>query len=250
MVIGYRQRHGHLAIVLLAKLAAILPGHAHRVDALLGKAGVVDDPGAQFDVPLDGRKHRRPHRRQHRLVRPVGLGDEVMHRLVRRLHAPRLHPRRHRLDALAVARQHQTQAIRPQWRRPVGMANCAAKVLDIRLKSRFTVARHSMETHAHPLSSRPNLHSYHNLIYDAVELGLEDDGRVFPLGFFWGGRVKNVGSGILASRALSASGEGTSFSGPIFVSCRCRRRDRRGVRQPGERNRMPMSLVGADESLL
>lgn len=28
-----------------------------------------------------------------------------------------------------------------------------------------------METHAHPLSSRPNLHSYHNLIYDTVELG-------------------------------------------------------------------------------
>ncbi len=52
-MIGDRQRHRDLAIVLLAELAAILPRHADRMPALLGKAGVVDDPGLDRPVPLD-----------------------------------------------------------------------------------------------------------------------------------------------------------------------------------------------------
>jgi hypothetical protein len=44
-VIGNRQRHRDLTIVLLAKLAAILPRHPDRVPPLLGKAGVVDNAG-------------------------------------------------------------------------------------------------------------------------------------------------------------------------------------------------------------
>ena len=42
--------HRHLAIVLLAELTAILTRHADRMPALLGKAGVVDDP--RLDRPL------------------------------------------------------------------------------------------------------------------------------------------------------------------------------------------------------
>ncbi len=36
-------------------------------------------------------------------VAPRRVGDQVMHRLVRRAHLVRLHPRRHRLDTLAFA---------------------------------------------------------------------------------------------------------------------------------------------------
>jgi hypothetical protein len=38
LMIGDRQRHRNLAIILLAELAAILPRHPHRVLALLGEA--------------------------------------------------------------------------------------------------------------------------------------------------------------------------------------------------------------------
>jgi CDGSH-type Zn-finger protein len=41
-----RETDGHLAIVLLAKLAVILAGHTHRVFAFLWKAHVADDPVA------------------------------------------------------------------------------------------------------------------------------------------------------------------------------------------------------------
>src|SRR4051812_26140117 len=43
-VMGEGERHRHLAIVLLAELAAILTRHPDRVPALLGEAGIVDDP--------------------------------------------------------------------------------------------------------------------------------------------------------------------------------------------------------------
>src|SRR3954454_18791741 len=44
-VIGQGQRHGDLAVILLAQLAAVLARHADRVGSFLGKAGVVEDPG-------------------------------------------------------------------------------------------------------------------------------------------------------------------------------------------------------------
>ena len=70
MMIGQRQRHRHLAIVLLAKLPAILPRHADRMLALLGKAGVVDDPGLDRAMPFHRRQHHLAHLREHLLVRP------------------------------------------------------------------------------------------------------------------------------------------------------------------------------------
>ena len=60
MVIGHRQAHRDLAVVLLAELAAILAGHADRMLALLGKAGVVDDPGADRSLLLERRQHLAP----------------------------------------------------------------------------------------------------------------------------------------------------------------------------------------------
>jgi hypothetical protein len=50
-----------LAVVLLAQLTAILPGHPDRMPPLLGKARVIDDP--RFDRPaiLDRRQHKLAH---------------------------------------------------------------------------------------------------------------------------------------------------------------------------------------------
>ena len=61
MVVSERQRDGDLTVVLLAELAAILPGDAHRVRALLGNAGVVDHPAADRAAPLDQRQHAGAH---------------------------------------------------------------------------------------------------------------------------------------------------------------------------------------------
>jgi len=54
-----------------------------------------------------------------------------MQRLMRRLHAPGLHPRGHRLDALAIAGQQQSGAIGSEWRTPVGMTKRRRNRLDI-----------------------------------------------------------------------------------------------------------------------
>ncbi|MDT4841812.1 hypothetical protein FQZ97_756850 [compost metagenome] len=44
LLCGQRQADRHLAIVLFAKLAAILARHANRMFALLGETRVIDDP--------------------------------------------------------------------------------------------------------------------------------------------------------------------------------------------------------------
>jgi molecular chaperone IbpA len=77
MVIGNRQRHHDLTIVLLAKLAAILPRYPDRVPPLFGKAGVVDDPGFNRTVTLDLRQHHLAHLGQHPLVRPSCVADKM-----------------------------------------------------------------------------------------------------------------------------------------------------------------------------
>ena len=63
--IGKRERHSHLAIVLLAELSAILTRHPHRVPALLGEAGIVDDPGLDGPGALDCRQDQAAHLSEH-----------------------------------------------------------------------------------------------------------------------------------------------------------------------------------------
>ena len=111
MITGERQRDGHLAVVLLADLTAILPRDANRVRSLLGDAGVIDHPAADRSAPLHNRQHPQTNRGEQRLVGPVCLGHEVMQRLMRCLHASRFDARRHRLDALAGTRQQQAGAV-------------------------------------------------------------------------------------------------------------------------------------------
>jgi hypothetical protein len=79
--------------------------------AFLGYPGVVDDQRPDRAVPLDDGQHLGAHRREHHVVRPVGLRYEVMQRLMRSLHASRLHPRSYRLDALAIAGQQQSRTV-------------------------------------------------------------------------------------------------------------------------------------------
>jgi hypothetical protein len=101
-------------LATFAQLAAVLPCHAHRVRALLGKATVIDNPIRHRPVPLDRRQHLRPYRGQQRRIVPLGLRHHMVQRLVLGLHMGRIEPGGHRLDALTLARQQQTGAVSPR----------------------------------------------------------------------------------------------------------------------------------------
>jgi len=78
MLVGDREADGDLAVLLLAELPAVLPPDADRVHALLGEAGVADDPGLDRAVLLDRGQDLGADCRQHRRVGPVGPGDQVV----------------------------------------------------------------------------------------------------------------------------------------------------------------------------
>ena len=139
MAIGQRQRHRHLAIVLLAELTAILPRNAHRMPPLLGKARVVDDPCRDRAVPLDLRQNHLAHLGQHPLVRPPACAHEMQQRLMLGRHPRRSRDRRHRLHAFPFARHHQARAIIPQRTFPIPVADYAHKPLDISIEPRSAV---------------------------------------------------------------------------------------------------------------
>ena len=105
------QRHGNLAIILFAQLAAVLARHADRVGSFLGKAGVVEDPGGDRAVPGQCGQHLLAHGGEHGRIVPRRLGDEVMQGLVQAGNMGRVEARRHRLDALALAGQQKAGAI-------------------------------------------------------------------------------------------------------------------------------------------
>ena len=76
--VGHRERHGNLAVVLFADLTAVLPSHPDRVAALLGKAGIIDDPGLDRALTFDHRQDLAADPGQQSVVRPFALGHEVM----------------------------------------------------------------------------------------------------------------------------------------------------------------------------
>src|SRR2546428_424170 len=133
-LVSPREAYRHLAVVLFAKHAAILAGHAHRVAALLGHAGVVDDPRRHRAVSLQGRQHGLTGRAQDGAIVPGGIGDEVMHRLMARAHVARIDARGHRLDALPLPGQTEPGDIGPQGAVPIPMAAGPAETLNIRVK--------------------------------------------------------------------------------------------------------------------
>ena len=71
------------------------------------------------------------HGRQQGVAVPGGLGDEVVQGLVRRADPGRLDPGRHRLEALALARQQQAGGVGPQRLPPVRVAQHPAQPLDV-----------------------------------------------------------------------------------------------------------------------
>ena len=143
MVIGNRQRHRDLTIVLLAELAAILPCHANRVLSLLRKTGVVNDPCFNRTLMLNRRQHHLARLGQNLFVRPRRVAHEMQQRLMLSRCPSRRRHRRHRLDALALARHHQAEAIISQRAGTVRVTNHAHKPLDVSRKPRFTVANDS-----------------------------------------------------------------------------------------------------------
>src|SRR3954467_9688128 len=136
--IGKRERHGHLAIVLLAELAAILARHPDRVPALLGEAGIVDDPGLDGPSTLDGRQDQVAHRGEPGRIRPRRLTNEMQQRLVLGGNPGRGRDRGHRLYALAPGRHEQTRAVVAQGCGAVGVADDSDQRPNIGGKPPFT----------------------------------------------------------------------------------------------------------------
>jgi hypothetical protein len=110
-VIGDRQRHRDLAIILLAEPPAVLPRNAYRMNPLLRKACIIDDPGLDSALRLDRRQNELTHFGQNRFVRPSRLTYQMQQRLMLRRDLTGRHSRRHGLHALALARHQQASAI-------------------------------------------------------------------------------------------------------------------------------------------
>ena len=136
-MIGDRQRHRDLAIVLLAEPAAILPRDADRMGPLFRNARVVHDPGFDGALSLEGRQNQLENLTQDRLVRPGRFADQMQKRLMFGRDACRRNNRRHRLDALALAGHQQPDAIIVQGLGPIGMPDHFNKSLDIGGKTRL-----------------------------------------------------------------------------------------------------------------
>jgi hypothetical protein len=100
MIIGKRQRHRNLTIVLFAKLTAILPCYPDQVPPLLRQARVIDDPCRQRPVTLHPRQHHLAYLGQHPRVRPSRLPNKMQQRLMLRSRSFRRRHRRHRLELL------------------------------------------------------------------------------------------------------------------------------------------------------
>ena len=135
MQVRYRQGDSNLTVVLLADRATVLARDPDRVPALLGKACIINHTGPDRPMPLDLRQDLGPYEREESLVRPVGIGNEMVERLMSSLNPSRLQPGRHRFDALALARQDQPGAVGFQGRHTINMTKSLRQVLDIGCKA-------------------------------------------------------------------------------------------------------------------
>jgi hypothetical protein len=133
----HRQAHCNLAVVLLAQLAAILPRHANRMAALLGKAGVIDDPCLDRFLPGDRWQHMLTHTAQHRLIRPRRLRHKVQQRLVLRRGSLRRSHRRQRFDTLAALSRKQTDTVVREWPYAVSVSQHGCQTCRVLLETRL-----------------------------------------------------------------------------------------------------------------
>ena len=130
---GQRHAHGHLTIVLLTQLTAVLPGNTHGMFAFLRKPRVIDDPpAASLKVHL--RHHPLCNAPEHLTVRPLRPGHEVVQRLMPGAHVSRIKVCSHRLDALSGQRLHQSGTVSPEPFVPVPMPEPLGQVFQVRVE--------------------------------------------------------------------------------------------------------------------
>lgn len=72
-----------------------------------------------------------------RRIAPGRVADQVMHRLVAGPDAPRVDPRRHGLDALAVSRQTETGEVDAQRLTPIRMSEGTRQPVEVLTESSF-----------------------------------------------------------------------------------------------------------------
>ena len=131
---GYRDSHGALAVVLFPHLSAILSRHAYGMLALLGKAGVINDPRQHRPLTLHFWQGIIPNCLHHRDITPRCLGHKMMQGLVFGTHLARSKLRRHGFDTLSLNRQQQARAIRLKRFHPVCMTQRGGQLFRIRTK--------------------------------------------------------------------------------------------------------------------
>jgi hypothetical protein len=159
----------NIRIVLLAKLTAILPGDADRMNALLGEPRVVDDPGAYPAALLNGWKDKGSNPPQQILLRPVGVGDKMVQRLMRALDAAGFDAGRYRLDALSIAGKNEPGTVGTKWRPPIRVPQGRRDRLNVRRKSRLAAFTLRISIHR-PLQIRRESKSSPQNVYDTVKL--------------------------------------------------------------------------------
>src|ERR1700688_916961 len=141
MFVGNRQRHRDLAVVLLAKLTAILPRNTDRMPSLLWQSGIVDNPRFDRAVTLDLRQNHLAHLGQNTLVGPAPFTNKMQKRLMLGGYPRRGRHGCDRLDALAPTSQHQPGTIIAKLLFAVLVPDHARKPLDICRKPRFTALK-------------------------------------------------------------------------------------------------------------
>src|SRR4051812_47220123 len=124
----------------LSRSAGCSP-NAHRI--FLRKAGVVDDPGFDRAAAFDHWQGQLLYPAENPLVRPRRVGNKMQQRLVLGRDPGRRRYRRDRLDALAVARQQQAQAVITQWLYPIRVPDHLGERLDIGRKPFLPVLPHT-----------------------------------------------------------------------------------------------------------
>jgi hypothetical protein len=159
---GHRETHRHLAVVLLAQLAAVLPGYTHRVAAFLRKARVIHDPALDRFVSSDRWQHALTYAAQYRLIRPGCLRHQMQQRLVLRGGSLRRGHRRQWFHALSTLRRQQPDTVVLKRSDPVSMAQYRGQVGRISPEASF---RASFIVEIHPtLLASANLHCYQTAI--------------------------------------------------------------------------------------
>jgi hypothetical protein len=93
------------------------------VTTLLGKAGIVEDPGLDGSQMLEGGQSALAHHIEYGSVAPRRLGDEMVEGLMHGLDMLRIEPGCHRLNALALTRQQQTGTVAAKRIAPISVTD-------------------------------------------------------------------------------------------------------------------------------